>query len=79
MSCAPSKAVLGLEPLGLNDALAMPMADVFDPGQSQWSYRAEAAEVLRTTHLPIPAERFFARNPFQLNLHRPTPAIGPRQ
>jgi DNA-binding beta-propeller fold protein YncE len=53
------EAVLGLKPLGLNDALAMPMADVFDSSQSNWAYRAEAAGVLRTTKLPIPAERFF--------------------
>ena len=52
------EAVLGLKPLGLNDALAMPMADVFDPTQSQWTYHAEAADVLRATQLPIPTERF---------------------
>jgi DNA-binding beta-propeller fold protein YncE len=52
------EAVLGLKPLNLNDALAMPMSDLFDPNQSQWSYRAEAADVLRTTQLPIPADRF---------------------
>ena len=56
------EAVLGLEPLGLNDALSTAMADVFDPGQSpRWSYRAEAAAVLRTTQLPIPADRFVAK------------------
>jgi DNA-binding beta-propeller fold protein YncE len=52
------EAVLGLKPLGLNDALAMPMADAFDPAQSTWTYRAEAAGILRTTQLPIPADRF---------------------
>jgi DNA-binding beta-propeller fold protein YncE len=52
------EAVLGLKPMGLNDALAMPMADVFDPAQMQWTYRAEAADVLRSTQLPIPADRF---------------------
>ncbi len=52
------EAVLGLKPLGLNDALAMPMADVFDPSQSHWSYRADAADILRATQLPIPADRF---------------------
>ena len=52
------EAVLGLKPLGLNDALAMPMADVFDPAQVQWSYRAEAADVLRSSQLPIPTDRF---------------------
>src|SRR5438874_4872634 len=43
------EAVLGLKPLGLNDALAEPMADLFDPTVKQWSYRAEAADILRTT------------------------------
>jgi len=60
------EAVLGLPPLGLNDALAMPMVDVFDtslvdrPGQAGWTYRAVAADVLRKTQLPIPADRFAA-------------------
>ena len=54
--------MLGLQPLGLNDALAMPMADAFDPAQAQWSYRAEAAEILRSTQLPIPPARFQARS-----------------
>jgi DNA-binding beta-propeller fold protein YncE len=52
------ETLLGLRPLGLNDALAMPMADLFDPAQRQWSYRAEAADVLRSTRLPIPVDRF---------------------
>jgi DNA-binding beta-propeller fold protein YncE len=52
------EAVLGLKPLGLNDGLATPMADLFDATQSQWSYRAEAASVLRSTKLPIPPDRF---------------------
>jgi DNA-binding beta-propeller fold protein YncE len=52
------ETVLGLKPLGLNDALAAPMADLFDPKQSSWSYRAEAASALRTTQLPIPSDRF---------------------
>jgi DNA-binding beta-propeller fold protein YncE len=55
------EAVLGLKPLGLNDALAMPMADVFDPRQREWNFRAEAADILRTTQLPISADRFIAR------------------
>jgi hypothetical protein len=52
------EAVLGLKPLGLNDALAMPMADVFDVALKQWTYRAEAAPVLRSTQLPISADRY---------------------
>ncbi len=54
------EAVLGLAPLGLNDALAMPMVDVFDPAQAGWTYRAVAADVLRKTQLPIPVDRFAA-------------------
>jgi len=52
------EAVLGMKPLGLNDALSMPMADAFDLKQAQWSYRAEAAAILRSTQLPIPPDRF---------------------
>ncbi len=55
------ESVLGLAPLGLNDALAMPMADLFDPAQRDWTFTARAADVLRTTQLPIPADRFVAR------------------
>ena len=55
------EAVLGLKPLGLNDALAAPMADRFDPALTTWSYRATAADVLRGTQLPIPADRFGAK------------------
>ncbi len=54
------ESVLGLEPLGLNDAMAVPMADVFDLTQKSWTYRATAADVLRATQLPIPADRFVA-------------------
>ena len=54
------EAVLGLKPMNLNDGLAMPMTDVFDPAQSKWSYRAEAADVLRATQLPISRDRFVA-------------------
>ena len=55
------EAVLGLPPLGLNDALAVPMADVFDPAITRWNFTARAADVLRGTKLPIPADRFAAK------------------
>ena len=48
------EGVLGLSPMGLNDALAAPMADVFDPAQADWSYAAQVPAVLRTTQLPLP-------------------------
>ncbi len=52
------ESVLGLKPMGLNDGLAMPMADLFDPRATDWHYRAVAADVLRGTALLIPADRF---------------------
>ena len=46
-------AVLGLEPLGINDALAVPMSEAFDLKQKDWSYDARPSDVLRQTQLPI--------------------------
>jgi DNA-binding beta-propeller fold protein YncE len=54
------ESLLALKPLSLNDALAAPMADVFDPKQASWTYRAQAAPVLHSTRLPIPDDRFVA-------------------
>ncbi len=51
-------SVLGLAPLGLNDAMASPMADVFDLQQKAWTYRATAAQALAATKLPISPARF---------------------
>jgi DNA-binding beta-propeller fold protein YncE len=48
------EAVLGLSPMGLNDALAEPMAEVFDPAVTTWTYDAIVPAVLRTTRLPLP-------------------------
>jgi YVTN family beta-propeller protein len=47
--------VLGLQPLGLNDAFDAPMAEIFSTQQSAWSYKAKVPAVLRTTQLPLPA------------------------
>lgn len=50
------EAVLGLGPLNLNDALAEPMADVFDlAGDGGWSFKATVPAVLRSSSLPLPA------------------------
>ena len=48
------EAVLGLSPMGLNDALARPMADVFDSSKTVWSFDAIVPGVLRSTKLPLP-------------------------
>jgi hypothetical protein len=50
--------VLGAKPLGLTDGLADPMADVFDIHASPaWSFTAHPSAILRSTKLPLPAER----------------------
>jgi YVTN family beta-propeller protein len=47
--------VLGLESPGLNDALAEPMAEVFNFSPGTWNYTAEVPAVLFSTQLPVPA------------------------
>ncbi len=61
------EAVLGMAPMNLNDALAVPMADVFDLNQSTWSYTATPSALLMNTTLPIT----FTTSTVKLNL-RPT-------
>lgn len=46
--------VLGAEPMGLQVALAEPMAKVFAFGEKRWDYTAIVPEILRTTRLPLP-------------------------
>jgi hypothetical protein len=46
--------VLGLDPMGLTDGLAEPMADVFEETLRPWGYTALVPEVLYTTQLPLP-------------------------
>jgi YVTN family beta-propeller protein len=45
--------ILGLDPLNLNDATAVGMADVFDTHQSDWTYEATPSALLYTTQLPL--------------------------
>ena len=46
--------VLGIEPLGINDAMAEPMNKVFQQEEPPWKYSSLVPEVLRTTQLPLP-------------------------
>ena len=46
--------VLGLPPMNLNDALARPMADIFNTSPSSWSFTATPAPILYNTQLPLP-------------------------
>jgi len=47
--------VLGIKPLGLNDAFQPPMAAVFSAREAAWTYTARIPAVLHTTQLPLPA------------------------
>jgi hypothetical protein len=47
------EAILGIGPLGLNDAFASPMSDVFDRSLSAWSYEAVVPALLHSTQLPL--------------------------
>jgi DNA-binding beta-propeller fold protein YncE len=46
--------VLGLPPLNLNDALAAPMADVFNTTPANWTFTATPSAYLYNTSLPLP-------------------------
>ena len=45
--------VLGLAPMNLNDALAAPMADIFNTTPSPWTFTATPSPLLYYTQLPI--------------------------
>jgi DNA-binding beta-propeller fold protein YncE len=47
--------VLGIKPLGLNDALQPPMSEVFSMKQATWNYKARVPAILHSTKLPLPA------------------------
>ncbi len=55
--------VMGLPPMNLNDALASPMADIFNTTPSTWSYTATPASILYCTNLPLPAPALPCNNP----------------
>ncbi|MGH9711642.1 MAG: bifunctional YncE family protein/alkaline phosphatase family protein, partial [Candidatus Acidiferrales bacterium] len=46
--------ILGMGPMGINDEVIEPMADVFTTQEHAWSYTAIVPEVLRSTKLPVP-------------------------
>lgn len=55
--------VLGLQPAHLTDAVAQPMADVFDTTQASWTYSAVPARILYNTTLPLPVRSAGLRVP----------------
>jgi hypothetical protein len=50
--------ILGLQPLNLNDAVAVPMAEIFDLNQTNWSFTAAPSTLLQRTQLPIVSSLF---------------------
>src|SRR5208282_6699813 len=46
--------VLGFPPMNLHDALAHPMADIFNTTPSTWSFTATPSALLYNTLLPLP-------------------------
>jgi DNA-binding beta-propeller fold protein YncE len=46
--------VLGLPPMNLNDALARPMADIFNTTPGKWSFSAVPSPALYNSQLPLP-------------------------
>jgi len=46
--------VLGLPPMNLNDALAAPMADIFNTTPANWTFTATPSAYLYKTSLPLP-------------------------
>jgi len=50
------EAVLGIRPMGLNDAVQQPMSQVFSTQQAHWDYTAHVPAILRTTQLPLPPD-----------------------
>ncbi len=47
--------ILGIGYQNLNDALARPMADVFDTKHKDWTFKATPSDLLYGTELPLPA------------------------
>jgi len=43
--------------MNLNDALARPMADIFNKTPSPWSFTAAPSAMLYNTSLPLPPKR----------------------
>jgi len=48
------ETILNMEPMGLNDALAQPMTDVFDITSTDFEYKAKVPNVLYETKLKLP-------------------------
>jgi DNA-binding beta-propeller fold protein YncE len=46
--------ILGIKYSNLNDALAVPMTDVFDKNEKDWTYKAVPSLLLYNTTLPLP-------------------------
>jgi len=64
--------VLGIKPLGLNDAFQLPMAAVFSAREAAWTYTARIPAILHTTQLPLPAPNSTAQVQSSIPAHEAT-------
>jgi hypothetical protein len=55
--------VLGIPQLNLNDAVARPMADIFNTTPTAWSFTATPSAYLYNTSLPLPPQAASLRVP----------------
>jgi|GEM_PF-81606 len=55
--------VMGLPPMNLNDALAVPMHDIFNTTPAPWSFTATPAAILYCTSLPLPGPALPCNSP----------------
>src|SRR5208337_1541968 len=55
--------VLGFGPMNLNDALALPMVDIFNSTPAAWTFTATPATILYCTSLPLPTPAQPCLNP----------------
>ena len=65
--------LLDLPPLGLNDSIALPMAQVFDPATAAapWTYTAKWPQPLDSTDLPKPPAQHASARPAGVLPERP--------
>ena len=57
--------ILGLNPLNLNDTVAVPMADVFSEKLADWSYTAIPSALLANSSLPLNKNLFSGLKPIK--------------
>ena len=71
--------VLGIKPLGLNDALQPPMAEVFSTQQATWTYKARSACDSAHDETSAACSNVADRTSCSLQFRRTMPLTGPKK